>query len=87
MLKQHDLSDPLTMRLPRDVLADIEEIARVCDRSRSWVFVRALKSYLASEGREILDVARAQREIEAGDVIDLDEVIADIDAAAKGAAA
>ncbi len=87
MSKQHDLSDPVAIRLPGDVLKQIEEIAEVCDRSRSWVIVRALKSYLATEGREVLDIAKARAEVESGDVLDLDEVIGDLESTAKGAAA
>jgi len=87
MSKQHDLSDPVAIRLPSDVLKQIEEIAEVCDRSRSWVIVRALKSYLATEGREVLDIAKARAEVESGDVLDLDEVIGDLESTAKGAAA
>lgn len=81
------LSDPLTMRLPADVLAEIEEIAGICNRTRSWVFVRALKSYLANEGQEIRDIAKAKREIEAGEGTDLDDIIDEVEAIAKGAAA
>jgi predicted transcriptional regulator len=87
MSNQSDLSNPLTMRLPLDVLAEIEEIAAVCGRSRSWVFVRALKFYVAAEGREILDVAQARREMDAGEGEDLDDVISQVDAIVKGVAA
>ena len=86
MAKQ-DLSDPVTMRLPVDVLAQIEEIAGICERSRSWVFVRALKAYLAEEGREIIENAQAKRDIEAGLGHDLDDVIDEVDAILRGAAA
>nr|WP_316653248.1 ribbon-helix-helix protein, CopG family [uncultured Gellertiella sp.] len=82
-----ELSDPVTMRLPLDVLSEIEEIAAITKRSRSWVFVRALKSYLAQEGREIIEIAEARRDIEAGHGHDLDEVIDEIDALIRGAAA
>lgn len=58
MKNQRQLSNPITLRVPADILAEIEEIADVCERTRSWVFVRALKSYLATEGREVL---RSQR--------------------------
>ncbi len=87
MSNQRDLSDPLTMRLPLDVLAEIEEIAAICERSRSWVFVRALKSYLAAEGKEILDIAKARKAMEEGEAFELDDVIADVEAIVKGAAA
>ncbi len=86
-MSDHGLSDPVTMRLPLDVLAEIEEIAGICDRSRSWVFVRALKSYLAAEGREIIELERARREVDAGLGHDLDDVIDEVDAIVKGAVA
>ncbi len=59
-MSNRELSDPITMRLPLDLLAELEEVAEVCERSRSWVIVRALKAYLAEEGREIRDIARAR---------------------------
>ena len=38
-----ELSDPITLRLPLDMLSDIEKIAAGSERTRSWVIVRALK--------------------------------------------
>ncbi|WP_420376975.1 CopG family ribbon-helix-helix protein [Rhizobium skierniewicense] len=75
------------MRLPKDVLAEIEEIASACDRTRSWVFVRALKSYLAAEGRDILTLAQARQQVDRGEAIDLDDLIDEVDDIVKGAAA
>ncbi|NTJ41695.1 ribbon-helix-helix protein, CopG family [Agrobacterium larrymoorei] len=75
------------MRLPQDILAEIEQIANACDKTRSWVFVRALKSYLATEGREIIELANAREQIEDGQCFDLDDVIAEVDEITKGAAA
>ncbi len=65
------LSDPITMRLPEDVLAEIEQIAETCDRTRSWVMVRALKLYLASEGADILAVRKGREQVAEGDVQDI----------------
>lgn len=87
MSVKRELSDPITIRLPLDVLSEIEDVARTCERSRSWVIVRALKSYLAGEGREVLELARSRQAVDAGDVHDLDEVIEDVEAITKGAAA
>jgi predicted transcriptional regulator len=87
MENQRQLSDPITLRVPADVLAELEEIAAVCERTRSWVFVRALKAYLSTEGREIRDIAKARREMAAGQSYDLDDVIAEVESVAKGAAA
>jgi predicted transcriptional regulator len=86
-MSERELSDPITMRLPLDVLSEIEKIAEICNRSRSWVFVRALKSYLAAEGREVIEIARARRDIENRLGQDLDDVIEEVDAIVKGAAA
>lgn len=87
MEKQRELSDPLTMRLPVEVLKDIETIARACERTRSWVIVRALKAYLAAEGGEVLDIVKARAELMAGGGIDADDLIAEIDEIIKGQAA
>jgi hypothetical protein len=87
MQKQRELSDPITMRMPLEVLSSIEEIAATCNRSRSWVFVRALKAYLAAEGKEILDIASARRELVSSDGIDIDDLIGEIETDLKDAAA
>ncbi|CDM58723.1 hypothetical protein LPU83_3073 [Rhizobium favelukesii] len=86
-MSNRELSDPITMRLPTDVLAEMEEIAEICGRTRSWVVVRALKSYLAAEGREIIEIDRARRDVEAGNGYDLDDVIDELEGIVKGAAA
>lgn len=87
MEKQRELSDPLTMRLPVDLLKDIETIAGACNRSRSWVIVRALKAYLMAEGGEVLDNVKARAQLMAGEGIDGDDLIAEIDEIIKGQAA
>jgi predicted transcriptional regulator len=85
--KQRELSDPLTMRLPVEVLKDIETIAKTCNRTRSWVIVRALKAYLAAEGGDVLNVVKAREEHAAGLVYDIDDVLAEVDAILEGKAA
>ncbi|EJK82019.1 CopG family ribbon-helix-helix protein [Rhizobium sp. AP16] len=87
MKNQSGLSDPITLRVPVDILAEIEEIADVCERTRSWVFVRALKSYLAAEGREVLEIAKARRDMVNGEAYDLDDVISEVAKVVKGVAA
>lgn len=75
-----DLSDPIPVRLPREVLADIEAIARASDRTRSWVMVRALRLYLAGEGADILAVARGQADMAAGEGHDMGDVLSEVEA-------
>lgn len=82
-----DLSDPITLRLPVEVLRDIEAVAIACDRSRSWVMVRALRQYLADEGADILAFMQGRKEFEEGKSFDLETVLAEVDAIVKGKAA
>jgi predicted transcriptional regulator len=79
-----ELSDPITLRLPVDVLHDLESIAKTADRTRSWVMVRALRLYLAGEGADILNVAKGLQQIENGEAHDMDEVIGEVEAIVRG---
>ncbi len=78
-MSKQNLSDPVTLRLPEDVLEEIKQIAETCDRTRSWVMVRALKMYLAGEGHDILAVRKGREQVAAGDVHDMDDVLHEID--------
>jgi predicted transcriptional regulator len=81
---KQNLSDPLTLRLPVELLAEIEMVAQACERSRSWIMVRALKAYMAQEGREILDIAEARKAVANGEGLDAEDVLAELDAIIKG---
>jgi predicted transcriptional regulator len=86
MAKQQ-LSDPIALRIPVDVLQQIEAIAAASERTRSWVMVRAMKQYLASEGRDVLAAIDGRRQIADGESHDMDDVIDEIEAIADGKAA
>lgn len=75
------LSSPITLRLPSEVLTDIERVAEACSRTRSWVIVRALRHYLLSdhEGGAILSILAGRAEAAAGGGHDVDDVIAEIE--------
>ena len=81
------LSDPIALRLPEDMLKDIETIAKATDRTRSWVIVRALKYYLQQEGNDILQVLQGEKQIENGEAIDADDLLARLLADARDNAA
>ncbi len=72
------LSDPITLRVPQDILDDIEKIAQTADRSRSWVIVRALKYYLMAEGNDILQIRKGEEQIARGEFVDADEFFAEL---------
>ena len=83
-MSKTELSDPVPVRLPVDVLADIERIAAATERTRSWVMVRALKLYLAGEGADVLAVLRGREEAAQGKGHDADDVIAEMDEIIRG---
>jgi predicted transcriptional regulator len=72
------LSDPITLRVPQDILDDIEKIAETAERSRSWVIVRALKYYLMAEGNDILQIRLGEEQIERGECVDAEEFFAEL---------
>ena len=75
-----ELSDPVALRMPVDVLSTLDAVAAILDRKRSWVIVRALKAYLAGEGKQLLELSAAHSE--GGDPVDaqslIDELSADL---------
>jgi predicted transcriptional regulator len=72
-------SMPVSLRLPADLVKTLDKIAETLDRPRSWVMLRALKQYIADEGREVLDVQEGIAEADRGEVVDFDEVMTEID--------
>lgn len=81
------LSDPIALRLPVDVLADIEKIAATADRTRSWVMVRAMRYYLLNEGADILEIERARDGMRQGKFQDMDVLLDDLETLNKDDAA
>ena len=73
------LSDPIAIRLPVDILADIEKIAETTQRSRSWVIVRALKYYLLAEGNDVLEIRLGLEDVAAGRTVDAEEFFVELD--------
>jgi predicted transcriptional regulator len=74
------LSDPIALRLPEEMLKEIETIAAATERTRSWVIVRALKYYLAAEGKDILDILEAKEQVRRGEVMDMDDLLKELEA-------
>ena len=79
MTSKPQLSDPISLRLPADVLAALEAVAVAMERPRSWVIARALRRYLATEGAEVLEALAGRAQLAGGEAHDLDEVLARLD--------
>lgn len=86
-MTERALSNPITLRLPADVLTDIETIAALSDRTRTWVMVRALRHYLTGEGAQILAAARGLTQLREGEAENLDDVIREVEHIVRGDAA
>ncbi|WP_137132094.1 ribbon-helix-helix protein, CopG family [Rhizobium sp. FY34] len=72
------LSDPITLRIPQDILAEVEQIAKATERSRSWVIVRALKYYLMAEGNDILQILKGEEQVRNGEFVEAEDLFADL---------
>jgi predicted transcriptional regulator len=80
-------STPISLRVPLDVLEQLDQIASAIDRPRSWIFLRALRKYLAEEGAEILDVQEGITQLDRGEAVPLEDAIAELEEIVKRAEA
>ena len=73
------ISSPISIRMPADIIETLDKVAAVLERPRSWVILRAIRQYLADEGQEVLDVQEGIAEAERGEVVPIEEVLAEMD--------
>jgi predicted transcriptional regulator len=63
-------TEPITVRAAKDIIAELDSLAAVMDRSRNYVVVQALQDYLSANAwqleriRDGLDDAREGRVID-----------------------
>jgi predicted transcriptional regulator len=72
-------SIPVSLRVPADLIETLDKIAAALERPRSWVMLRALRQYVADEGQEMLDVQEGIAELDRGEGIPIEEVLAEMD--------
>ena len=72
-------SIPVSIRMPTDVIETLDKIGAVLERPRSWVILRAIRQYLADEGQELLDVREGIAELDRGEGIPIEDVLAEMD--------
>ncbi len=70
---------PVSIRIPTDVIETLDKIGAALERPRSWVILRAIRQYLADEGQEVLDVQEGIAEAERGEVVPIEDVLAEMD--------
>ena len=71
---------PMTsVRMPEQLMDKLDNIAEKLDRSKSWIIKDAINQYVERIDRKekmLAETREALSEIESGDVVDGDEVIA-----------
>jgi predicted transcriptional regulator len=72
-------SMPISLRVPVDILEKLGRIAAVVERPRSWVCLRAIRQYLADEGQEILDIQEGIAELDRGEGVPFEQVMAELE--------
>ena len=70
---------PVSIRMPTDVIETLDKIGAALERPRSWVILRAIRHYLADEGQEVLDIQEGIAELERGEGIPFEDVLAEMD--------
>jgi predicted transcriptional regulator len=70
---------PVSLRVPSDLIETLDKIAAALERPRSWVMLRALRQYIADEGQEVLDVQEGIAELDRGEGIPIEDVLAEMD--------
>lgn len=69
----------VTVRVPSDVLEAYDRLAKILERPRSWVLLRALRAYLEAEGAEVFEDAAALAELDNGaETVPIEDVIAEM---------
>ncbi|MFN3319524.1 MAG: CopG family ribbon-helix-helix protein [Allorhizobium sp.] len=72
-------TESVTLRIPSDILSEIDRIAEATERSRSYIILRALKGYLLHEGADLLAAIEGRAQLDAGEHEDFDAVLAEMD--------
>jgi predicted transcriptional regulator len=80
------MSELMALRIPVEVLSNIDAIAAATERSRSFIITRALKTYLLNEGADILAAIKGREQIASEEYEDMDDVLADLDRIIAGKA-
>ena len=70
---------PVSVRAPAELIEQLDKVAAALDRSRSWVILDAVRTYLANEGQEALDVQAGLEEANRGETVPFEQVLAELD--------
>jgi predicted transcriptional regulator len=80
-----DEKTQVSVRVPTAMIGEFERIAVVLDRDRTWVMLRAFRTYLDGEGAQLLEEAAGLEQLDAGEGVAFDTVLDEADAIIAGA--
>jgi len=66
----------LTVRLPVELHGQLEQLVQVTGRSKSFLAVQALKSYVSQESWQVADIQAGLQEADRGEFASADDVAA-----------
>jgi predicted transcriptional regulator len=69
----------ISARIPEELSEQLTALARALRRNRSWVIEEALRGYITSEVQFIEAVNEGIRAADAGDLLDQDDVMKELD--------
>jgi predicted transcriptional regulator len=70
---------PISVRLPAELVEKLDKVAAIMERPRSWVILDAIREYLADEGQEVLDIQASIEELDRGEGIPFEQVLAELE--------
>jgi predicted transcriptional regulator len=73
----------ISARIPAELSDQLTTLAGALRRNRSWVIEEALREYIASETQFLEAVQEGIRDMEAGNVVDHDDVMRELDERVK----
>lgn len=79
-------ADMISVKIPKEMAISFDMVAAGLEIERDALVSKLIEAYLTTEGAEVLDILEAQREVANGLAVDFNEVLAQADAIAKGAA-
>lgn len=81
------MSTTLSIRISEELLAKLDRLAAATQRSKSFLAVEAISSYVAHELPIVEGIAKALADIDAGNWVSHEEVMREMDEIIKAAAA
>lgn len=61
------MQTPMSMRLPKDLAAQLESLAKATGRTKTFLALQALQDFVERESWQVAEIKKALQEADAGD--------------------